>query len=219
MNVFDIIGPVMIGPSSSHTAGAVRIGRITRELLKNTPVRADILLSGSFARTYQGHGTDKALTAGIMGFEPDDERIRYAPEIAEKAGLRVTFTTGELDGEHPNTAKITLYDAGERSVSLIGSSIGGGNILVTDVNGLHVHITGEKTTLVILHRDQPGIIASVTGTLAENGVNISNFHLFRRERGGEAVMTIGIEGRFGEDLNERIAALPHILSSTILQPI
>jgi len=219
LNVFDILGPVMIGPSSSHTAGAVRIGLITRELLKNKPVRADILLTGSFARTYRGHGTDKALIAGILGFKPDDERIRHAPKIARDTGLTVCITTGEIEGAHPNTTKIMLCDAGGRKVSLIGSSVGGGNILISEINGLHVHITGEKTTLVILHRDQPGIIASVAGKLAECGVNISNFHLFRQERGGTAVMTIGVDGNCGEELNDQIISLPHVLSSTVLQPI
>jgi len=219
MDIFEIMGPVMIGPSSSHTAGAVRIGLIARELLRNKPVKAEILLSGSFARTYLGHGTDKALIAGIMGFKPDDERIRHAPEIAEKTGLSVSISTGDLPDTHPNTAKIALYDAGEYAVHVIGSSIGGGNILISEVNGLHVHITGEKTTLIILHRDQPGIIASVAVTLAECGVNISNFHLFRQERGGHAVMTLGLDGTYGEELNDRISSLPHILSSTILQPI
>ena len=128
MNVFDILGPVMIGPSSSHTAGAARIGRITRTLLGAPAVKADILLHGSFAKTYKGHGTDKALIAGIMGMATDDVRIRQAPELAKAAGLKVHISTGDIDGAHPNTARVTLTDANGRQVSLLGSSIGGGNI-------------------------------------------------------------------------------------------
>jgi len=219
MNVFDILGPVMIGPSSSHTAGAARIGLITRRLLGTEPVKADILLHGSFARTYRGHGTDKALIAGILGFETDDIRIRNAPEIAEERGIKVTFTTGEIPDAHPNTARITLTDADGHTVTLTGSSIGGGNILITELNGLSVRITGERITLIVLHRDRPGIIAAVTEILASEGVNICNFRLSREEPGGEAVMTIEIDGSFGEALNARIAALPDIYSSTMLQPI
>ena len=143
MNVFDILGPVMIGPSSSHTAGAARIGRITRTLLGGPAVKADILLHGSFAKTYKGHGTDKALIAGIMGMATDDVRIRQAPELAKQAGLDVHISTGDIGGAHPNTAKVTLTDAKGRQVSLLGSSIGGGNILVTEVNGMEVSLTGQ----------------------------------------------------------------------------
>ena len=190
MNVFDILGPVMIGPSSSHTAGAARIGRITLALLGAPAVKADIFLHGSFAKTYKGHGTDKALIAGIMGMATDDSRIRRAPELAREQGLEVSITTGEIDGAHPNTARVTLTDVTGNTVSLLGSSIGGGNILVKEVNGMEVSITGQHTTLIVLHRDAPGTIAAVTEVMADAGVNICNFRLSRQSRGGEAVMTI-----------------------------
>ena len=191
MNVFDILGPVMIGPSSSHTAGAARIGRITLALLGAPAVKADIFLHGSFAKTYKGHGTDKALIAGIMGMSTDDSRIRRAPELAREQGLAVTITTGDIDGAHPNTARVALTDADGNRVSLLGSSIGGGNILVTEVNGMEVSITGQHTTLIVLHRDAPGTIAAVTEVMAEAGVNICNFRLSRQQKGGDAVMKIG----------------------------
>ena len=194
MNVFDILGPVMIGPSSSHTAGAARIGRITLALLGAPAVKADIFLHGSFAKTYKGHGTDKALIAGIMGMSTDDSRIRRAPELAREQGLAVTITTGDIDGAHPNTARVALTDADGNRVSLLGSSIGGGNILVTEVNGMEVSITGQHTTLIVLHRDAPGTIAAVTEVMAEAGVNICNFRLSRQQKGGDAVMTIEIDG-------------------------
>ena len=219
MNVFDILGPVMIGPSSSHTAGAARIGRITLALLGAPAVNADIFLHGSFAKTYKGHGTDKALIAGIMGMNTDDSRIRRAPELARDQGLQVNITTGDIDGAHPNTARVTLTNARGKTVSLLGSSIGGGNILVKEVNGMEVSITGQQTTLIVLHRDAPGTIAAVTEVMADAGVNICNFRLSRQQKGGEAVMTIEIDGRFGPELNDKIKILPNIFSSTMLQPI
>ena len=219
MNVFDILGPVMIGPSSSHTAGAARIGRITLALLGAPAVKADIFLHGSFAKTYKGHGTDKALIAGIMGMSTDDSRIRRAPELAREQGLAVTITTGDIDGAHPNTARVALTDADGNRVSLLGSSIGGGNILVTEVNGMEVSIMGQHTTLIVLHRDAPGTIAAVTEVMAEEGVNICNFRLSRQQKGGDAVMTIEIDGSFGPELNQKIKVLPNVFSSTMLQPI
>ena len=219
MNVFDILGPVMIGPSSSHTAGAARIGRITLALLGAPAVKADIFLHGSFAKTYKGHGTDKALIAGIMGMATDDSRIRRAPELAREQGLEVSITTGEIDGAHPNTARVTLTDVTGNTVSLLGSSIGGGNILVKEVNGMEVSITGQHTTLIVLHRDAPGTIAAVTEVMADAGVNICNFRLSREQKGGQAVMTIEIDGSFGQELNDKVQVLPNIFSSTMLQPI
>ena len=219
MNVFDILGPVMIGPSSSHTAGAARIGRITRTLLGAPAVKADILLHGSFAKTYKGHGTDKELIAGIMGMATDDVRIRQAPELAKEAGLEVHISTGDIDGAHPNTAKVTLTDANGRQVSLLGSSIGGGNILVTEVNGMEVSLTGQYTTLIVLHKDAPGTIAAVTEVMAEEGINICNFRLSRQKKGGEAVMTIELDGKPSPEINKKINTLPNIYSSTMLQPI
>lgn len=219
MGLFDIIGPVMIGPSSSHTAGAARLGRVTRALLGTEPVQAEIRLHGSFAKTYKGHGTDRALVAGILGMETDDPGLRNALETARERGLEVTFKTVELDGAHPNTAWILLTDAAGDQVSLIGSSIGGGNILVTKLNGMDVYFTGEKETLIVRHQDVPGIIASVTEVAALAGANISNFRLSRKEKGGEAVMTIELDGSFGPDLALAVRHLPHIYSSILLMPV
>ena len=219
MNVFDILGPVMIGPSSSHTAGAARIGRIALALLGAPAVKADILFHGSFAKTYKGHGTDKALIAGIMGMNTDDTRIRRAPELAQAQGLAVSISTGDIDGAHPNTARVTLTDRDGRSITLQGSSIGGGNILVQEVNGMSVSITGQHTTLIVRHLDTPGAIADVTEVLRDEDVNICNFTLSRQAKGGEAIMTIELEGNFGDALNDHIEALPNIYSSTMLRPI
>ncbi len=219
INVFDILGPVMIGPSSSHTAGATRIGRVTRALLGAPAVRADILLHGSFAKTYRGHGTDKALIAGIMGMETDDERIPFTPKLATDSGLQVTITTGEIEGAHPNTARITLTDASGRQASLQGSSIGGGNILITRVNGMEVLITGQYPTLIVLHRDAPGTIAAVTEVVAETGANICSFRLSRLEKGGDAVMNIELDSLTDHAIKDRIQTLPNVFSCTVLEPI
>lgn len=218
MNVFDILGPVMIGPSSSHTAGAARIGRIACSLLGEPAVRAEIRLHGSFAKTYKGHGTDKALIAGIMGMEPDDERIRFSPQLAKEQGLQVSIQPTEIEGAHPNTAYLILTGASGKTVRLQGASIGGGNILVTSVNDMEVQISGQYTTLIVLHQDTPGTIAAVTDVLAAEQVNICNFRLSRQKKGGVAVMTIETDGRLSPSLNSRIEELPNILSSTMLLP-
>lgn len=219
MNVFDIVGPVMVGPSSSHTAGAARIGLVARALLGGEPVKADILLHGSFAKTWRGHGTDKALVAGILGLAPQDERLRESLTLAEAAGLAVTLREGELENAHPNTALVTLTDAAGRTVSVQGASVGGGNILITKVNGMEVAVTGQYTALIVLHRDAPGTIAAVTEELGAHGVNICNFRLSRSEKGGAAVMTIEMDGSPEASLNDRVAGLPNVVSSTMLRPV
>ena len=162
MNVFDIIGPIMIGPSSSHTAGAVRLGYIAHKVLGERAVRAEIELCGSFAQTYRGHGTDKALIAGILGMKSDDERIRRSLELAAEEGLEYSFATAVIPGAHPNTARISLIGESGATAVVQGASIGGGNILVSQVNGLEVSFTGQHNTLLVLHYDKPGTIAAVT---------------------------------------------------------
>lgn len=219
MNVFDILGPVMIGPSSSHTAGAARIGLITRSLLGAPAVKAEIVLHGSFAKTYKGHGTDRAIVAGILGMKTDDDCLRFSLETAKEQGLSVTIITRELEGAHPNTAEITLTDKKGKTVCLRGCSVGGGNILITRINGMEVSLTGQYTSLIVLHRDAPGTIASVTDIMARRGVNICNFRLARQTKGGQAIMTIELDGEFGPELNEEIQKLPNVFSSTMLAPI
>ncbi len=219
MKVFDIVGPVMIGPSSSHTAGAARIGRIAYALLGEKAVRADIRLHGSFAKTYKGHGTDKALVAGIMGMKPDDPRIRKSLELAKEQGLEVSIRPEFFENAHPNTALIILIGESGGQVRVQGASVGGGNILITEVNGMPVEITGQYATLIVLHRDAPGTIAQVTELIASLGVNICNFRLSREQKGGTAVMTIEVDGQVGKELNACIRQLPNVIGSTMLQPI
>ena len=219
LRVFDILGPIMIGPSSSHTAGAVRIGKYARSVLGKTPVKAVIRFSGSFAKTYKGHGTDKAVIAGILGMDTDDSRIRNSMQIATEEGLDFTFIEEDIDGAHPNTAEITLTDADGRSALIQGASIGGGNIVINKINDTEVSISGKSDTLVIPHDDVPGMIAVVTNILAEKGVNVHGFSLGRDRKGGIAVMTIEIDGNIDESINEAIMACPNIHASTILKAI
>ena len=219
MNVFDIVGPVMIGPSSSHTAGAARIGRVAYKLLGEPAVEAHILLHGSFAKTYRGHGTDKALVAGILGMKPDDVRLRQSFQIAQQEGLRFQFTPGYIDEAHPNTARIQLTGASGNQISVQGASVGGGNILITQVNGMPVELTGQYTTLIVLHRDAPGTIAAVTEYVSRLGANICNFRLAREQKGGTAVMTIELDGGMDPSVNREIRKLPNIIGSTLLEPV
>lgn len=219
MNVFDIIGPVMIGPSSSHTAGAVRLGRVAWKILGERAVRADIRLSGSFAQTYRGHGTDKALIAGIMGMHSDDERIRRSLDIAKEEGLIFSFTEEDIPGAHPNTARIILDGENGASCVIQGASIGGGNILVTEINGMSVSFTGQYNTLLVLHYDKPGTIAAVTNFMAYSGTNIGNFRLSRPKKGGEAVMTIEVDGDVSDNLIQSLRILPNIINVVLIRAI
>jgi len=217
MNVFDIVGPVMIGPSSSHTAGAVRIGYVAGLLLGKPAVKAEIHLHGSFAKTYKGHGTDKALIAGILGMQPDDERIRTSPQLAAKTGLAVTIIPVFIKDAHPNTARILLTGKDGEQIEVQGSSIGGGNIVINQINGLEVEFTGQSDTLIVLHRDTSGVIAAVSHYLGELGINISNFRLSRSEKGGIAIMTIEVDGKVETLMNEHISGMPNILRSIALR--
>ena len=189
MNLFDILGPVMVGPSSSHTAGAVRIGRIARRLLgEDTPERAEIGLSGSFAATGHGHGTDRAIVAGLLGMQPSDERIAVSFDIARQEGMDFSFSCATLPGEHPNTARIALTGRSGKTLTIVASSLGGGRIMVVEMNGLRANFSGDLPTLIVQNRDQPGHVSEVTSMLAHKGVNIATMQLYRDYPGGNAVM-------------------------------
>ncbi len=219
LQVFDIIGPVMIGPSSSHTAGAVRIGKYARSIFGGQPTQAQISFAGSFAKTYQGHGTDKAIIAGILGMETDDERIPRSLEIAAQEGLAFTFEKIEIDGAHPNTAQIILKDHANKQCLVQGCSIGGGNIIIHKINETLVHINGKSDTLIVIHQDMPGMIAVVTNTLAKHDVNIHGFSLSRERKGGIAVMTVEVDETMNDDINQQILSHPHILASSVIKAI
>lgn len=190
MNLFDILGPIMVGPSSSHTAGAARIGYIAGRLLQEKPVRAEILLHGSFATTGKGHGTDKALVAGLLGMKPDDMRIPHSFELAQKAGLEFTFGQVTIRDAHPNTALLRLEGETGKKLEIQAASIGGGRIMVQKVNGLEVSFSAEKNTLIIQNIDGPGRVAQVASILFEKSVNIATMQMHRAKRGGFSVMVL-----------------------------
>jgi L-serine dehydratase len=210
VSLLDIIGPVMVGPSSSHTAGACRLGLLARNLVGGTPERARIELHGSFARTGEGHGTDKAIAGGLMGFRPDDERLRDALEIADREGLDYVFEKTTLDDDaHPNTTRITL-ERGDRKATMTGSSLGAGRILVTEINGYKVEVTGSYHTIVLIAEDVKGSVAAIATILAEHEINIANLRLTRKERGGDAFMVIEVDDVPGEAVRDEIRALPWV---------
>jgi L-serine dehydratase len=210
VSLLDIIGPVMVGPSSSHTAGACRIGLLARGLVGGTPERAKIELHGSFARTGEGHGTDKAIVAGLMGFRPDDARIRDALGIAEREGLSYTFEKTTLDEEaHPNTVRITL-ERGARTAVMMGSSLGAGRVLVTQIDGFPVEVSGNYHTIVLVAEDTRGSIARIASLLADDGLNIATLRLSRQRRGGDAFMVIELDDLPDETVRDHIRALPWV---------
>ena len=190
MNIFDIIGPVMVGPSSSHTAGAVRIGLVTRKLLDEEPSRIVIKLHGSFGATGIGHGTHQTLIAGMIGMQPDDIRIPYSDQIADEVGIKYQFINQEMKDAHPNSALIQVTGKNGRELEVQASSIGGGRIMINKIDGICVNFTGEHNTLIVHNLDQPGHVAEVTSMLSHKSVNIATMQLFRDSRGGYAVMVI-----------------------------
>ncbi len=200
LNSFDIIGPIMIGPSSSHTAGAVRIGLYSRLVLDEKPAKATVFFSGSFAKTYKGHGTDIAVIAGILGMDTDDENIPRSFEIAKEQGMDFAFEKVKIDNSHPNTMKILLVGVSGKEVSVQGCSVGGGNIRLTEVNESPVAIDGKSDTLIIPHKDVPGMIGMVSNILGACSINIKGFSLHRDKKGGTAVMTIEVDGQFDESI-------------------
>lgn len=211
MNLFDILGPVMVGPSSSHTAGAVRIGRVARALLGQRPVRAQLLLHGSFASTGKGHGTHQALIAGLLGLAPDDSRVPESFALAQEQGLEFSFGTCELRDVHPNSVLITLEGAEGGRLEVGASSPGGGRIRVFQVDGLDTSFSGELPTLVVHNSDQPGCVSQVTGVLANRGINVATLQLNRGGRGGSAVMVIQCDQPIPTEAAGEIRALPGIL--------
>ena len=210
VSLLDIIGPIMVGPSSSHTAGACRLGLLARALVGGTPQKARIELHGSFARTGEGHGTDKAIAGGLMGFRPDDERLRTALEIAEHEQLDYRFEKTTISDEsHPNTVRMTVERDGRTSV-MIGSSLGAGRVLITEIDGYPVEVTGNYDTIVLVAEDVRGSVARIAGVLAEHGLNIATLRLSRKQRGGDAFMVIEMDEPPGEVVRDEIRALPWV---------
>lgn len=216
MDLFDLIGPVMIGPSSSHTAGAARIGLTARMLLGEEITRAEIGLHGSFAKTYRGHGTDRALVGGLMGMNVDDERLRDSLTIAREAGISFSFHQISIRGAHPNTVRLTVTGQSGQMLVIEAASVGGGNIEVHKIDGLGVNFTGKENTMIIRHTDVTGAIASITGTLARNNVNIANMQGYRRQQGGDAMIVMELDGVPDQEAIDTIANLKGVQGVTFL---
>ncbi len=217
--VFDIIGPVMIGPSSSHTAGAARLGLMAGKILGERAVRAEILLHGSFAQTYRGHGTDKALIGGIMGFGPEDMRLREALTLAQEAGLVYSFAPVDIPEAHPNTAVIKLTGEKGRVIQIEGASVGGGNIRITKIGDFDVDLTGQYPALIIVHKDRPGVVNGVTSILARYKINIAYMRVSRKMRGQEALMIVETDDELSTEVVEDCCEIPRLLTAFAIPAI
>jgi len=216
MNLLDIIGPIMVGPSSSHTAGAVKIGLVSRKLMVEKVVKADIYFHGSFLATGKGHGTDKAVVAGLLGIAVDDSRVPFSFEIAEQEGLEFHITGIDLGDAHPNTVKLNLTGESGKKIEIIAASVGGGQIEVCEIDGLSASFGGNYPTLIVNHKDIPGRVTAVTARLSESRVNIATMKLYRTVRGGDAVMIIECDHEVPVEIIKSLEELEGIIKVTYL---
>lgn len=215
-SVFDIIGPVMIGPSSSHTAGAARIGRVARTLFGKQPEWVEISLYGSFAKTYRGHGTDVALVGGLLGYDTFDTRIVDALTTAEQQGMKVSITPENAVSDHPNTARLRLGDD-EEELEVVGISIGGGKIEITELNGFELRLSGNYPAVFVVHNDRYGVIAAVANLLAKHEINIGHMEVSRREKGKQALMVIEVDQNIDDSVLAELMTLPNVNNASKLE--
>lgn len=211
-SVFDILGPIMIGPSSSHTAGAQRLGRAARSIAGDDFKSVTFLLHGSFAKTYKGHGTDKALTAGILGMDTQDENIKNSLPIAEKKGIKISFAAADLGDVHPNTVKIIFHRNDGSDFYVTGSSIGGGNIIITDINGNIVEFNGQYPIIIIKHKDRVGMISKMSSIVAASGINIASFKVDRELKGEIATAVIETDTKISKSTEEKLLGIKGVVS-------
>lgn len=218
LSVFDIIGPIMIGPSSSHTAGALKIARVARMLAKGKIVSVNFHLYGSFAKTYKGHGTDRALVGGILGFETDDYRIRDSFRLAAQAGIEIFFLEMDTDADvHPNTVDIVITEEDGTNSTLRGASVGGGEIEITRINGCEIKYAGKNNAVIIRQYDRPGVIASIARVFEVFAVNIGYMSVFSKEKGGTAFSVLEIDGDLNDAAMEALLRQPNIISATYIK--
>lgn len=218
ISVFDVLGPNMIGPSSSHTAGACVIAYLAQKMINGTLKEVEFTLYGSFAKTYQGHGTDRALLGGIMGFSTDDIRIRDSFSIAEERGLAFTFFKNEEETEvHPNTVDIRMVNSDGQVMSVRGESLGGGKVRIVRINQVKVDFTGEYSAAIVIHQDKPGVVAHITKCLSDNNVNIAFMRLFREAKGHTAYTIVESDDRLPEDVAERLMENRNVQDVMIVQ--
>ncbi len=211
-SIFNILGPIMIGPSSSHTAGAERIGRAAKTIFGKTVVSARFLLHGSFATTYRGHGTDRALVAGILGMETDDERIRESFALAEAQGMTIAFEPADLGDVHPNTVEVQLTGVEGETITVRGSSVGGGSIRITAIDGEPVDFDGSLPVLILKHKDRQGMISRITFAIAMQGINIANLKVSRESKGEIATTIVESDTVVPQNAVDEIAAMDGVLS-------
>lgn len=209
VSILDIMGPVMVGPSSSHTAGTARLGRVAREILDEDPIEVHFFLHPPLAATYRGHGSDFALVGGSIGLNVDDPRIPEAIRIAEQMGVQIEFSEEDLGDVHPNTVRIEIRGR-NRAVEIVGSSIGGGVIEVFKINGFQARLKGDSPTLLMFYRDRPGMISEVTRVIADERINIASLVCSRKQRGKDAFMQIDVDSPIGGEALQRICSIPDV---------
>lgn len=212
VSIFEALGPVMIGPSSSHTAGAARLARVAALAVQGEFDHVDFVLHGSFARTYLGHGTDRALVAGVLGLSASDERLPHAFELARMCNLTYTFSEEEMRDVHENTVRMVFHMKQGAPQIVVGSSIGGGQIVITSINGFDVEYTAQSNALVITQRDRKGVISHIAGALADHDINIGVMRLSRRARGDVACTIIEVDSPVSPDIVTQLRNLPDVMS-------
>jgi len=219
ISVFDVLGPNMIGPSSSHTAGAEIIAYIAQKMIAHPLKRVDFTLYGSFAKTYHGHGTDRALLGGIMGFSADDVRIRDSFAIARERGIAYSFAPNETETDlHPNTVDIRMENAAGQVMTVRGESLGGGKVRIVRINGVQVDFTGEYNALIVVQQDKPGVVAHITKTLSDRNVNIAFMRLFRESKGHTAYTIVESDDRLPDGVDALLRENPNIADVMVVQP-
>lgn len=218
ISVFDVLGPNMIGPSSSHTAGTAVIAFLAQKMIKGPLLEVDFTLYGSFAKTYRGHGTDRALLGGIMGFTTDDTRIRDSFELADKRGLKYRFITDEVETDiYPNTVDIRMTGSGGQVMTVRGESLGGGKVRIVKINQVEVDFTGEYSAVIVIHQDKPGVVAHITKCLSDRGVNIAFMRLFRESKGHTAYTIVESDDHLPEDITENLKENSHVHDVMVVQ--
>lgn len=215
-SIFQVAGPIMIGPSSSHTAGAARIGRVSRQIINADFDKVTFGLYGSFDKTGKGHGTDKALLAGVIGIREDDEKISKSFELAKAAGIEFEFYSVELDGAHENTVVITFYKNGNIKTKIQGASVGGGNIRIEKIDGYEIGISGNLPTIFVKQDDQKGVISHVATILADNGINIATMKVSRAQKSEDAICVIEIDDAVDDEILQKLKEHPHIQLVTLI---
>jgi L-serine dehydratase len=218
VSILDVMGPVMVGPSSSHTAGTARLGRVAREILDEDPVAVHFYLHPPLASTYRGHGSDFALVGGSIGLNVDDPRIPEAIRIAEQMGVDITFSEEDLGDVHPNTVRIEI-EGKTRAAEIAGSSIGGGVIEVFKINGFQTRFKGDSPTLLLFYRDRPGMISEATKIIAEEGINIASLSCSRKQRGKDAFMQIDVDSPLSAAALQRICSIGEVARAQYLDRI